>query len=85
MGDGFEVMTLDMEEAGVGMGSCQVKAMDAFSLTSPLGPEGLPPGLILTESLDEDGFEVSYALVRGSVKAVEQLSSMLASPRDVVA
>ncbi|KAL3913180.1 MAG: hypothetical protein SGILL_006592, partial [Bacillariaceae sp.] len=89
MGDGFEVMAVvddnNMEQCKYeeDYEACerQMEAADSFSLTSPFTCEDAPPELILTESLDEDGFEVSFHIANGMEK---NLSNMLASPRDVV-
>ncbi|KAG7362110.1 cyclin-like protein [Nitzschia inconspicua] len=87
-GDGFEVMTVDTEYAS--SVAQQYTDCQSFPLTSPHSSELSVADLVLTESLDEDGFEVSYANSfslsnTGSSSKYELLASMLASPIDVVA
>jgi hypothetical protein len=98
-GDGFEVMAIDME-SGEDSDKHDADHMDhpppptranarsdTTPLTSPASTEHSRTDLILTDSLDEDGFEVSYAGEDGKItndmQSYSSLGKMLVSPTDV--
>jgi Cyclin, N-terminal domain len=93
-GDGFEVMAVDMDSGDdeeAEYANPLNTNLDPSLLASPASTELSVADLILTESLDEDGFEVSYANssfhsgAERSWNKQQQLANMLASPTDVVA